>query len=253
MSSDPTDFHFEEDKLVKVNDGKKHIHIHKKSEKKIKALRGVPDDIEEKKSGNINNDNVITNWTEANINTLRAWKASLREAIFIYNYVMEKLKKMLNRIKVVLLIFSTLTTLISAIATYALTDTTNYNNVIISLVITILTTLIGAIMSFLNGFIKIYNLDELVQSYTLYIERMDTIYSDISSELILPVALREDAFEFIKREHEIYLNLIKNSPEIDSSENSKALKAYHSYLEDETANLTFASKYTNNDAIIEVM
>lgn len=249
--SDPADFQFEEDKLVKINDGKKHTQ-HKKYEKKIRGLTEIKDtDIKDAKDTDTTK-STDNNWTEANVNTLRAWKASLKEALFIYNYVMEKLKKKLNRIKVSLLFFSIITTLISAIATYALTDSSNQTNVIISLVITILTTVIGAITSFLNGFIKIYNLDELVQSYTVYIERMDTIYSDIASELVLPILLREDAFDFIKREHEVYSNLIKNSPEIESSDNSEALKAYHIYLEDEVANIKFASKYTNNDAVIEV-
>jgi len=251
-----SDFNFEEDKLVRVGNGKKHTQ-HKKVERKIRGLTGIADIKNKKESdivddGHSDDEDNINNWSDSHISTLRSWKSSLREALFIYNFVMEKLKKKLNKIKVVLLIFSTLTTLIGAIATYALTDSSNQNNIWVSLVITILTTIIGAIMSFLNGFIKIYNLDELVQSYTLYIERMDTLYSDIASQLVLPIQLRANPFEFIKKHHEDYLNLIKSSPDIESSDNALALKAFHEYLEDEEANIKFSSKYTNNDAIIEV-
>ena len=270
MSSDPSDFLFESDKLIKVPNGAKK---RQKTPNLKGNIRGIMDTSEEKYKGNTGdtvsiigvtgdagpNQTTTTtssqvstnnNWNTINTKTVRDWKNSLKQALFVYNYVLEGLQKKLDKIKVVILFFSILTTVISAIATYALTNN-NQTSIIVSLVINILTTLIGAVLSFLNGYIKIYNLDTTVQSYTVYIERMDSIYSDIAGELILPPSLRADALIFIKKEYDIYSTLIKNSPEIKATDNMEALKQYHTYLEDEESNIKFSSKY-NNDAIIDM-
>jgi len=100
---------------------------------------------------------------------------------------------------------------------------------------------------------QIYKLNETVTSYTLYIERLDQMYSTIANQLTLPPKIREDAFTFIKSQNEIYLKLIKESPEIPSGDSKTALASYHKYLEDENTNMKFSSSYLNNDTVIEVV
>jgi len=211
---------------------------------------------------------ILNNWTDANINTLRTWKGSMRQALYIYNHVLEKLKRKLNHYNIVILVLGILTTLISAISTYALVNTTttinslsantttltnlDSTNVNVGLVISIVNLIIGAIITILKGLIKLFSLDDLVSSYTLYLERLDQLYSTIANQLTLPPKLRQDAFDFIKSENDIYLKLIKESPEIASSEYNLSLTAYRKYLQDESANLKFASTYNNNDNIIEI-
>lgn len=212
----------------------------------VKKKRDIPDAIPLDTS-------IINNWTETNANTLRTWKGSMSQALFIYKKVLEALKSKLNKYKIALLIFSTLTTLVAAIASYALVSASTQANIYTALGINIFTIIIGAISTVLNGIIKIFNLDDLVASYTLYIERLDNLYSTVANQLTLPVKIREDAFVFIKSQNEIYLKLIKESPVIASSDYNFALELYRQYLKDNKANITFYNSYNNNDNIIEVV
>lgn len=216
-----------------------------------------------------NDSGIIGNWTDTNVNTLRTWKGSMRQALYIYNHVLEKLKRKLNHYNIIILVLGILTTLISAISTYALVNTTttinnisanttaltntDSTNVNVGLVISVINLVMGAVITILKGLIKLFGLDDLVSSYTLYLERLDQLYSTIANQLTLPPKLRNDALDFIKAENEIYLKLIKESPEVASSDYNLALEEYRKYLQDESANMKFASAYNNNDNIIEIV
>lgn len=196
--------------------------------------------------------NITNNWSESNATTLRNWKQSLSKASFIYQYVLEGSKTTLNRVMMTALLLSTISTVISGISTMALTvDKPTYK--LIALIINIVLFVISALLSFLNGAVKIYKWDEIVASYTSYIEKMDQIYSVIASQLVLPPNLREDALTFIKNQSETYLNLIRQSPDIDSSLYRTANKAYAKFLQDDGVNFKCSQKYKNDDSIIDVV
>lgn len=195
----------------------------------------------------------VNNWTDTNINTVRTWKKSLSQALYIYNEVVERLSRKLTRYRITNLIIGIITTLIQSISTYALANFTEMNNIYIALTISIITIIISAVTNFLNGMMQIYKLNETVTDYTLYIERLDHIYSTIANQLTLPSKVREDAFTFIKTQNEIYLKLIKESPNIPSSEYKNALDSYHKYIKDAKNSMKLASSYFNNDTVIEVV
>ncbi len=225
------------------------IEIDKKKTDSTNKSRESNDDNSRKN----NNTKITNNWTPRNTQTLRAWKTSLAKASFIYEYVLEGDKNRLNRILIYSLIISTISTVISGISTIALTvgdDKPAYKTT--ALVINALLILLGALTTALTGAIKIYKLDDIVASITSYIVKIDQIYSEISNQLVLPDALREDAITFIKKESENYLNLIKQSPDIESSKEHAAVKKYNEFLEDEKLNFKLAQKY-NNDSIIDVI
>lgn len=195
---------------------------------------------------------INNNWTENNINTLRTWKSSLSKASFIYQTVLENGKKKLNKVLLASLIMSTISTIISGISTMALTvNDPKYS--LIALIINIIIFVISAITSFLSGSIKIYKLDESVTAYTGYINKIDQIYSSIASQLVLPDTLREDAVTYIKQYNDLYLDLIKNSPDIDSSSYQNANKLYAKFLENDDVNFKLSQKYKNEDGVIEVV
>jgi len=217
------------------------------------------DIIDEEKSNHavVNDDTAIpntinNNWTENNINTLRNWKSSLSKASFIYQTVLENGKKKLNKILLASLIMSTISTIISGISTMALTvNDPKYS--LIALIINIIIFVISAIVSLLSGSIKIYKLDESVTAYTGYINKIDQIYSSIASQLVLPDNLREDAVTYIKQYNDLYLNLIRNSPDIESSSYQNANKLYAKFLENDDINFKLSQKYKNEDGVIEVV
>lgn len=191
------------------------------------------------------------NWTDANTSTLRNWKQSLAKASFMYQYVLEGAKNKLNNILLIALILSTASSVISGISSLALTvDNPSYK--LAALIINIIVFIISVLITFLNGAIKIYKWDEIVTNYTAYIEKMDQLYSIIAHELVLPSALRDNAVDFIKTQGEIYLNLIRQSPDIDSSLYREANKEYIKFLQDDTISFKCSRKYKMDDSVIEV-
>ena len=213
---------------------------------------------------NVNHPN---NWSPANVNVLRNWKTSLAKASFIYQYNVEITRTRLNRILIIALIVSTISTIISGISTIALTVNSSIQTIsgnstitltvenptykLVALIINAIVFFLSAVVTILNGIIKIYKLDETVAIITPYIERIDQIYSKIANELVLPDALREDAIIFIKRESDNYLKLIQQSPDIDKSIEQQAIVRYNDYLKDTGMNFRLSQKY-GNDAIIDV-
>lgn len=216
---------------------------------------------------NVDGNQYFNNWSPANTEVLRTWKTSLAKASFIYQYVVETTRIRLNRILIIALIISTISTIISGISTIALTvnssvkivdgnstTTTSVENPtykLVALIINAIVFVLSAIITILNGAIKIYKLDETVSIITPYIEKLDQIYSKIANELVLPEALREDAITFIKRESDNYLKLIQQSPDIDKSIEHRAMNKYNDYLKDTGINFRLSQKY-GNDAIIDV-
>lgn len=236
----------------------------------------IPDDIDE---DHLKHKQYINNWSSGNTDALRNWKISLSKAAFTYQYFLETTRIKLNRMLILALIISTISTIISGISTIALTvdsettiisgnstsfggstslrgstnTTTTENSTYktTALIINAIIFFLSAVITVLNGIIKIYRLDEIISTVTSYIEKIDQIYSKIASELILPEALREDAITFIKRESDNYLKLIQQSPNIDKSIERNAIHQYNKYLEDTGMNFRLSQKY-GNDAIIEV-
>lgn len=201
-----------------------------------------------KPSTDINN-----NWNQQNTQTLRAWKTSLSKASFIYDYVLEDAKTKLNRILVCSLIITMLSTIISGISTIALTvgnDQPAYKTA--ALVINAVLIGLGALATCLTGIIKIYKLDDIVSTISAYLVKLDQLYCEIANELVLPESSRENAVTFIKKESENYLNLMKQSPTVDSSKEQEAILKYTAFLEDDEKNFTLTQKY-NNDQIIDII
>lgn len=236
------------DTIITVNDKKS-----KSNNSNHKSMESNDDKSSNKDNTDNNNIKISNGWTAQNNQTLRAWKTSLAKASFIYEYVLEEDRNQLNKILICSLIISTLSTVISGISTIALTvgdDKPEYKTT--ALVINSILILLGALTTALTGAIKIYKLDDIVASISSYIVKIDQIYSEIANQLVLPDALRENAITFIKKESENYLNLIKQSPNIESSKEREAIKKYNEFLEDDCLNFKLSQKY-NNDSIIDVI
>lgn len=177
---------------------------------------------------NVNNIDDITplhHWTEPNVQTLRSYKISLARSSYIYRYVLDKKKSALNKILVASLLASTFNTLISGLSTMALTIDNKYY-VYFSLATNVALFILSAMIAIVNGAIKIYKLDDLVGTYSTYIEKIDQMFSIVSNQLVLPPLLREDAIDFIRRESKNYLELMKSSPNLDASDEEQAARSY---------------------------
>lgn len=212
------------------------------------------------------------NWNEKNENTLRTWKISLTEYLHIYQFVLDSAQIKMNRclfIVEVLGVFASLLSIISASAlgfsklkvnsTTTLSDVTSNDQIIfssadiISLIIAVFVAIINLLITLLNRLIKIYKWDSTIAECAAYISNMDQIYSTIAVELSLPVNSRNDANKFIRDISVKYLDLIKNSPNIDLDDQKEAMKQYEQFIEGKIKNFHLTQKYAKNDNNISVI
>ena len=125
------------------------------------------------------------------------------------------------------------------------------NIIVICLAITV--AFINIITVVLNRIIKIYNMDTIISSYSTYISNMDHLFLTISSELVLPPDLREDADVFIVKTNVTYSSVTQKSPSIDLGYQEDAMNQYNLYIEGKITNFNHAQKYASNDANVAVI
>ena len=190
----------------------------------------------------IDQNNIINNWTLENNITITNWKEILMKTSFIYQYLLDKYKTRLNYIMIVSLLFSTLATLIAAIET-TIQGVGKDKHTSIIFTVSIIGVLINAIVTFINGFIKIYKFDDILTSYTAYNEKVDGLCYVLIDQLGQPLELRDNATIFIAKHSEKYLNIMKDTPSISTSDLNEATAQYNKYLEDHHLNYKFSQKF----------
>ena len=169
------------------------------------------------------------NWTEENTNTVMNWRESLIKTSFIYQYIIDNYQRKYNIISVIMLFFSTISTLISAVT--VTTQTINEHPYrLASFIISIVILAINAVGLFLNGLLKIYKFDDIFTSYSGYIDRVDHLYAIVDGQLTVPTEQRDDANIFIKEQSKVYGQLIQQSPNISISNYNSAMKQYRKFL-----------------------
>ena len=195
---------------------------------------------------------IYNGWSKKNVTTIRNWKASISKATYIYEYVSEKYKSRVNTILIVALILSTTSSVVSAVssALLAMNDTTY---IWAAFGLNIALFVFSAIVTILNGTIKITQWDVLVNTLTKFVEKLDTFYAIISGILVLPPNIRGNAVDFIKKENTSYLNIMMQSPDIKPSDFKEASVEYYKFMQNNDNNFKFSQKYFENDSIIEVI
>ena len=189
------------------------------------------------------------NWTDKNTETLRNWKASISKASFIYEAIIEKFKRFDN-------VFSGLVYAAGVVATFIATisaslDMTTYPAAIFRLII--INAIIAAASAVFSEILRRFKWKDKVKDFSNFVERLDAFYSTVAGELILPINLRQDAIEFIRRNNETYMSIMKDSPQISLSNHADASKKYAKFLEDSGHSFKCAQKYKENDSIIDIV
>lgn len=179
-----------------------------------KAVRGIFS-----LNSNVSNNfqDTSNNWTFDNKTTLSNWIIELSKASFIYQYVKEIKKAKVNRLSAVAFILTVAAGLASGLASILLPINGDlFKTLALAFSIAALVTNAGS--AILSGIIsKIYKLDDLVDEYTKYIERIDNLYADFEAVNNKAPFLREDATTFINRESIRYTVLTQKAPSVDEA------------------------------------
>jgi len=194
---------------------------------------------------------IYNGWTDNNITTVRVWKINLFKSVFIYNFVLEKYRKLVNNALTIAMILGYVTSILNGITAALLAIGKNY--VWVSFGLSISTLVISTIITILNSILQIRGWSDLVSKYSVFVDKIDNFYSLISNLLILPDKIKANAVTFIKTQNKSYLDITMQSPTVYSSDYESANNNFVKYIKNESVNYAAEQKYCQNDTIIDLV
>lgn len=190
---------------------------------------------------------VHNNWTTANRNTVNKWKKEITRSSFIYEAIKDRNNAILQKILIWMLIFNTLTTVVTAVQGAILgVDPDNPDAVWVGFGLSIVLFIIGGVTTILSGAVSIYKWDNIVNELATHISKLDGFYAIISHEMNLSDRLKKDANEFITKNAEAYLHITQNCPDISNHDYIKGVKKYKDTTQVEDITLCTTTNYKSS-------
>jgi hypothetical protein len=152
-----------------------------------------------------------TNWTKTNVGTLFEWVNIAAFNIRCLEHCIKKYRQLLRNQMILNLILSTTSGTISVSQFGANSSAT------IDIGLRILFTLFSFIIAISAGALKIYQIQERLETAIRIKQEWIVFSTTIASELQLPIQLRRDGLWMIKRNKDTYLDLMKTELEIPDS------------------------------------
>jgi len=150
------------------------------------------------------------NWTQENVQTLMQWVHISAIYLEIMSEATQHYKTLLRRHSVLNLILSTL----AGTASLSQFSINEDSNPILTLLLKGFFTVMSFIISVSVGYLKIYQIQEKMET-TIRLQQEWTVFgSKITSEMQLPENLRKDALFLLIKMKETYFELIKSQVEI---------------------------------------
>ena len=153
------------------------------------------------------------NWTEENITTLISWLHTSAVMLDLTREATTYYRKLMRRSTIINLVFSSIAGTVSLSQFNSSTETETYKTAD-----TLLKAFFSAasILVALNtGYIKVYQIQERLESTIQLQQQWSNFGSLITSELQLPIALRKDALQIITKMKETYHHLIRDHVDIN--------------------------------------
>jgi hypothetical protein len=153
------------------------------------------------------------NWTEENIRTLISWLHTSAVMLDLTREATTYYRKLMRRSTIINLVFSSVAGTVSLSQFNGSSDSETYKT---------LDTLLKAFFSAASilvalntGYIKVYQVQERLESTIQLQQQWSNFGSLITSELQLPIALRKDALQIITKMKETYHHLIRDHVDIN--------------------------------------
>lgn len=183
-------------------------------------------DIEKEKEQTIEGviSTVGMNWDESNIKTIELWIKDCNKQDYIYDYALDKIKDRSNYVKLILLILSTSTMLIT---TSNLGLNVNEN---ITWVYKIFLAVISTLTYGLTSYQKMENFDDTIEKYTRYTDKISIFLANIISISEIKLELRPDGDQYIMENRKIYTDIYRECPYIKQSYWQEGIISYNNYI-----------------------
>src|SRR5579885_482101 len=145
--------------------------IKNKKKNKNKKIK-IEEDSDHQNNEIVIDDPVINNWTKENTDVVLNWKTNLSKIGFICQVTMETNQNFLTSIQILALLFSSISTIMSGVSSIVL-SVNNSSYALAGLILNIILFFVSTTVSFLTGIIKIFHLNENINTYSSYIAKVD--------------------------------------------------------------------------------
>ncbi len=156
--------------------------------------------------------------------TYFSWREQARKLAFVYDYLLERKRKRLNRINVIIMGLSTMVTLISA-AQFGV-DQTIYSPVLTSL--QVILTVSALTSTVLGGIVNVYGLNSNIDIMQRYLDSVEGFYCMMVAEDGLPTEVRTDRKSFVMSNRIRWQEILRHAPSVGTSDYLKALHEFES-------------------------
>jgi len=182
------------------------------------------------------------NWSDQNTKTVEYWKSIAEEYMFTHSILLEKYQTKMDKALILALIIGSLSTIAAAISSAILAISSNL--IWVAFGFNIALFVMNMAVTVINGVVKIYRWDIIVSSISAFIEKVNSFYATITSQLLLPEKLRPDAVDFIQNTNKIYTDITNHTPEVSQSAYDSANKKYKKYLGDNNSYCKHSHKHS---------
>ena len=170
------------------------------------------------------------NWDNENENTVGHWILKCDKETYIYEVVLEKTKNIYKWITMFILTFGIIQTLLSVAKLGMGTSIDKW----IMLCFDIVFAILAGLITLLVNYLKIDKFEDNIQLYTSHVDKLDGFSSNLITTMDMKKELRPNGNIFVINNRDKFNNIIKNGPDIKSSDWKKAKKEYEKYISGKT-------------------
>jgi hypothetical protein len=198
-------------------------------ERKSREIEEIRFDIEEKRIENLEIEDLMRNkWGPANTRTVGKWIKESNMQNFIYERIREKMQRKFKRLTLLIMVLSGIQSLLN-VSNFGLSEE-DYPTIV--LVLKIIVTVISTFTFIVTTYIKDSKIEEIIQSYTSYIERLENFLSNLVTIADVKPELRPDGDVFVSENRETYAGIYRDSPYISKGYWNTGMSDYKSYVLD---------------------
>jgi hypothetical protein len=170
-------------------------------------------------------DKNMNGWdNDANL-TITNWYKTLKQQSFIYQFVLDKNKKISDRLAIISIISSASLGIFSGFKLWVNNDT------VFQTISNILLMLFNFIVALITAASKRYIDDKRNETIRAYVEEIDIFIGELSAQVLNSPVYRMNADKFFKQNNNKYTKLISSAPNLSLKEINDGKKQFNLYIE----------------------
>lgn len=167
-------------------------------------------------------DEIINGWDDDANNTINNWYDLFKQQSFIYQWVIERNKKISNNLMIVSIFASSTLGIFSSFKLWI----KNKEFILVSDVLLMITNFS---IAFITNYSKSYIDDKRNDLIRIYIDEVDELLGEISAQVLKSPTYRDNANDFFKNHNYKYTKLITCIPNISIYELNESKKDYEEF------------------------